>query len=941
MRAIVRVGLLALWLLAVGLAAGVEYKGRHYALSDPMPAHPGLEHVRLKNGLLLFLLKNTEPENRVFYALVEPVGSLVEEENERGLAHFLEHMAFNGTARFPGQAVRDFLERTGMKFGPDLNAYTSFTKTVYLLEVPAEGRELTGKAARVLADWAGRITFDPEEIEKERGVIIEEDRLAQKNLNGRLLRKIVPAYFGDTRYARRLPIGDMALVKRFKREDFLRFYRKWYRPGLQAVVAVGDADLNELKAELEAEMGALAPRTGPGIPDFPLPLDNGPVYQTITDPEMPAVVGLVTYKTPGLKIRTVGDFRAFLVDELMLRMISERLDELVHSADPPFLRASLQPSEQAGVRFLELSFVTEAAGYERGLKAAAGTLLAFAQKGFDETRLKRAKRELLRTLKEAYDKQNDTDSAVLRSDLIRSFLKGTPYTSAEWDYRAGKQLLEQITLDEVNAHARLFADAKNRIVLAIGPQAEAKALPDPGRMAEIFAAAGGEKAAGEAQPEAITALMEPPAPARVVEEGELHDLGFRWFVLENGARVWVKTTDFVADQVRFAAASLGGASLVPDEDYLEAVYADDMVSEAGVGRFDRVALDRFLAGKNVSLQVFIENETEGMEGSTDRADLETLLQLVHLYFVRPREDEAAARRVLERIAAQLENRKSHPDAVFMDKIRELKFGAHPRYTVPDAEAVRAVDVNRAFAIYKERFQNAADFGFVFVGDVDYERVKQLAARYLGTLPASGARERYRDHLPPLPREAKRVVVRKGIAPQALVYFSNYGELPELFDRRTRLALVTLTNVLELELTDVIREEVAGSYAPQALGGFVLLPRPRYDFGFVFTAAPDRVASLAGKAKELIEALAAEGPDRDRLEKAKAQTLRALEEDLKKNDFWRGFAVEYLILKIKKDPQGILRAADQVAALGADELKALARRLVEAGVPIEVYRLPER
>ncbi len=921
-------------------AQTVTFAGQGYGLDDPMPQDPALEVVRLENGLTLFLRRNTEPENRVAYALAERAGSLVEEEDERGLAHFLEHMAFNGTERFPGQAVRDFLEKTGMEFGADLNAYTAWTETVYTLEVPADDPDLMVGAARILADWAQRMAFDPEEIEKERGVIVEENRLRLKNLNGRLMNVIVPAYFGDSRYARRLPIGDMEVIGKVARDDFLRFYRRWYRPELQAVVAVGDAELAELRPQLERELGALEPLAGPELPRVPPPLGNGPVYRTFTDPEMPVVVGLVTFKAPHPPLKTVGDYRAWLIDTLFVSMTQRRFEEMLHREDAPFRQVQFQRNELAGVDFYELTVVTDPAGFERGLEAAAAELARIRTQGFSQEELALAKKDLERTLQEAYDKRDDTESTLLVQAIVKAYLYGEPFTSAAWDYQAGRQLLGSIGADEANARAALFADAANRIVLAIGPEQAASQLPDETRLEAIFASAEAAPAERRQEHAGIKRLMEPPAPAGVKAEGELVELGFRWFELANGVRVWVKPTDFVADQVHFSAVSWGGASLYPDEDYLEAVFAPELVSEGGVAGFDRVSLDRFLAGRNVELNIFVRDEIEGLSGSTDRADLETLLQLAYLYMAEPRQDEAAARRVIERLATQLENRLNQPDAVFLDAIRELKYGGHPRYRTPSAAEVRALDTARAFAIYRERFANAADFGFVFVGDVDYAQLKDLAARYLGALPAGRGREAFHDHLPPPPKEPKTVEVRKGLDERAMVWHAYVGEYAGLSELEARLTLDAIGHVLGLELLDVIREEAAGSYAPQPTTQLQLYPRPRYELGFVFTAAPERLEALTQRAAELLQSLADSGPSAQNLDKAKAQLARGLEEALKDNDFWVSVAQDYLVLGIKQRPERVLQAAELVQQLNAEDLRQLARTLLESGALLEVRLLPE-
>jgi len=937
-RTILRFTVALALLLGSALAQTVTFDGKTYGPDDPLPPDPDLQVLRLENGLTLFLLPNSEPENRVVYGLAVRAGSLVEEDDERGLAHFLEHMAFNGTERFPGQGVRDFLEKTGMKFGPDINAYTSWTETVFTLEVPADAEELLQKAAMVMADWAQRITFDPEEIEKERGVVVEEDRLRLKNLNGRLMEVIVPAYFGDSRYAQRLPIGDMEVIGRARREDFVDFYRRWYRPELMAVVAVGDADAQLLADQLQGELGPLAARGGPALPEVPPPLGNGPVYKVFSDPEMPVVVGLITFKAAPLRLKTVGDYRDGLERELFVAMVAERFQELLHSPGAPFQQVQFQRSELAGIDFYELTLVSSAETIEKAFKAAASELERIRSQGFDEAALERAKRDLTRRLEENYDKRNDTESALLRQGLVSSYLQGVPFTSAEWDYQVGRQLLATITLDRLEARGRLFGDAGNRIAVVLGPEQVKQQLPTENEVAAWFGSATAAPASDRRRA-TIERLMEPPAPAGVTAEGQVPELDLRWFSLENGVKVWVKLTDFVADEVLFEAASWGGASLLPDQDYLEAVFAPQLVAEAGLGEYDRVTLDRFLAGHNVSLQTSIDDETERLSGSTDADDLETLFQLVHLHFARTRQDEDAAQRVIDRIATTLENRRNHPDAVFIDAIQKLIYGDRPRYRVPAPEEVRALDPARAFEIYRQRFGNAADFGFVFVGDLDYDRLKELAARYLGSLPTRPKRERYRDRLPPLPADPKPLVINKGLEDQARVWRAHLGEQPLFFERKNRVAFAVLANLLQIDLIDTVREEASGSYAPQLLASYKLYPRPRFRLGFTFTASPDRLDGLVRQAEGLLAALAEKGPDGATLDKAKAQWARDWEDAQKDNGFWTRLLLEGYVLAYKPNPPGVRQAPAMAQALQPEDLQALARTLLAAPA-FEVRRLPE-
>ncbi len=472
-------GLMGTLLLGMGLALAqsVTFAGRVYHADDPLPADPSLQVTQLENGLALYLLRNGKPAGLVEYALALPVGSLSEADSELGLAHFLQHIAFTGTERFPARALRELLEETGMDFGPDLSAYTSWTETVYTLQAPIGDRELTRKAVMLLADWAQRISFDPEAIEKERKTVMDEERRRLESLDGRLLDIVVPLYFGDSYFARRLPSGDMKVIAGVERPELLSFYRRWYRPELMAVIAVGDADPGTLSMLLQGELEPLAPLSGPAPPRPPPPLHNGPAYGVFSDPDMPLVVGLLTFKAKPLQVRTVADFRDWLERELFVTMVSERLAKLLQRTPSPVQQVYFARSELAGVDFYEITLVTSADAVERAFRAAAEELNRICIHGFDPAALDSAKRALKRRLKEDLDARTSAGSAELRKSLIASYLNEVPFTPPRWNHQAGLQLLKGIVPDEVSARARLFAGAENRIAIVLGPEREKAGLP--------------------------------------------------------------------------------------------------------------------------------------------------------------------------------------------------------------------------------------------------------------------------------------------------------------------------------------------------------------------------------------------------------------------------------------------------------------------------------
>lgn len=640
-----------------------------------------------------FIRANTEPQDRAELWLAVNAGSILEDEDQLGLAHFLEHMMFNGTERFPGMGVVDYLETVGMEFGPDVNAYTSFDETVYTIQVPTGDAEIVDQGFQVLEDWAHAATLDPDEVEKERGVIIEEWRLDQQSAAGRIQEQTLPTVLGESRYSERLPIGDMDIIRSAPAETLRRFYENWYRPDLMAVVAVGDfEDLDQIEEMIQTHFSSMtAPEELLPRETFTTPNTDGTDYLVVTDPEETTSELQIWRRREVSPLHTGQDYRELLVRSLFYSILDERFRDLERKPDAPFLSVSSGFGNY--VRPLDVDAVfaqTEEGKITDGLDAVITELERVARHGFSASELERAKQDMLESYLRSYNERNNRDSAGLADEYIAYFLTGEASPGIEYEYELVQQLLDGITLDDVNAISSDLVADDNRVVILTAPEKDDLILPTEAELA----AAVEQAIAREIDPltEELVAgdLVESrPEPVAIVDERTLPDVGLTEITLENGVRVLLKQTDFKDDEVVFTGFSLGGSSLVSDDDFVNAASIVAVITESGVGNFGQSDLEKLLSGKSVSIVPYIRELTEGLEGGSSVKDLETLFQLIYLYATAPRADEDAFQVFQTQMRADLENRALSPNSALRDAIFESLYGDTVRAAISPWKRSRA------------------------------------------------------------------------------------------------------------------------------------------------------------------------------------------------------------------------------------------------------------
>ena len=904
----------------------------------PLPLWPMVKRGVLPNGLTWYVLPHKQPANRAALWLAVNAGSLQEDDDQQGLAHFVEHMAFNGTEHYAKQGIIDYLEKIGMEFGPDVNAYTSWDETVYQIQVPTDDATYLATGLAILRDWAGGVSFDPVEVDKERGVVLEEWRLG-KGAWDRLLQKQAGVIWGGTRYAMRLPIGKPEIITKAPRDTAVRFYRDWYRPDLMAVIVVGDVDPDAIVAEISKRFGDLAAPASPRPRPSGGALDRSGTKVSIeTDPEMPNISVDVQNLFPHRRESHASDYRKFVGDNLYHTMLRARLDQLGRKPGAPFVFAFSSTSDQT--REFE-SFSRGAIAKDGHIEETLDVLLTevarIERHGFTPGELERAKRAILAgTARSAaeWDKQEAYEYA---DELTRHFFEGELVIGRVAEDELARQIVPSLTLDEVNRLAQEWGGPETRAIVISAPEG-AKGLPTRDRVLALAKDVEGRTLEPWVEPEVPKTLMAAlPAAGTVTAETKLDDLGVVQWTLGNGARVIVKPTDFENDTVHFAARSPGGIALASDAIFPSARVATEAVGDAGLGAFSADQIEQFLQGKTVSLYPWIQEIAEGMTGNAATGDLETLLQLVHLRMTAPRRDpEAFAAWKLGRIAL-LERRDLMPEVGFQDLVQTTVTGNHKRRRPLTAADIAKVDLDSALAFYKDRFGDASDFVFVFTGNVDVAKLRPLVERYLASLPGSRGVEPYKDVGVKPPRGVVEKTVKRGVEPKAAVQIVFHGDQP--WSVQAERDVNALAGVLEMRLREILREDMGGVYGVGTYGWITRAPKQRRAFVVRFGCAPENVKALKQAVFTEIARLQKDGVDASYLDKVKETRRRSHEIDLRRNQYWLDELGE--AAQFGDDPRAALDFEAALASITSDRVRDSARTYLDRKRHVSVVMLPKK
>lgn len=908
------------------------------AARDTIPADPTVRTGRLPNGLRYYVRQNARPEQRVELRLVVNAGSVLEDDDQRGLAHFTEHMLFNGTRRFKKNDIISYLESIGVKFGADLNAYTGFDETVYILPVPTDKPELLQRSFEILEDWAGGALFDSTDVVNERGVVLEEWR-GGLGADTRVRDKQFPVIFKGSRYADRLPIGIPEVIRGANPAPLKRFYRDWYRPDNMAVVAVGDVDAARLEGLIRTHLGRL-PRPAQPLarPTPAVPPNDSALVTIATDPELQLGTVTVLYKHPARTLRTVADYRRSLVGQLYNHMLNERLTEFSRRPDAPFAAAG--SAYGSFVRATDV-YQLQAAAKEGALLPALAGVLTEARRvdehGFLDSELARAKAALLRSYERADAEREKTESATYAEEYVEQFLTGDGSPGIAWEYQQVQRLLPAIAVAEVNALARTWLTEQNRVVAIAAPSSDSATVPSEAAVLATFRQAHSASVSPYTEVVSDAALVAAVPPAgRVVAETTNRELGVTTWTLSNGVRVILKPTDFKADEVLMRAWSPGGSSLVRDDDLPSAMLATTVVERGGLGAFDATELGKKLAGKQARANTFVDALNEGLTGGGSTKDLETMFQLAYLRFTAPRRDSAAFMAFKAQIAPFFANRANSPEAAFSDTVMLTMAQHHPRAQPVTQALVDRASLDRAFTIYQDRFADASDFTFVFVGSFTLEAMRPLVEQWLATLPAQRRSETWRDVGIRAPDGVVEKTVRKGVEPKAssLVIFSG----PATFSPETRHTLRSLSEYLEMRLLDNLREALGGTYSVSVGADVSKRPRAEYSVSIQFGSSPTRADTLFRAVLAVIDSTKGGAIREEDVQKVREQQLRSWEVNLRENSYWLGNLAARE--ENGENPHGLLTYDQLIRGLSAAQLQAAAREYLHVSRYARFVLLPE-
>lgn len=908
----------------------------------PLPVDKNVRIGQLDNGLTYYIRHNKLPENRAEFYIAQKVGSILEEPQQRGLAHFLEHMAFNGTKNFPGDDKRlgviPWCETVGIKFGTNLNAYTSIDETVYnISNAPIDRTGVLDSCLLILHDWSNYILLKDDEIDKERGVIREEWRSRNSGML-RVYTDLLPTIYPGDKYADCMPIGSIDVINNFPYKDIRDYYHKWYRPDLQGIVIVGDINVDAVEAKLKAVFADVQKPVNPAERTYyPVADNKEPIVAIGTDKEVDDPSIEIYFKqdaTPDSEKNNVGYLASQYMTSMISSMLNARLSELVQSANPPFTRASSYYSDFFVAKTKE-AFALSASSKADGIETALKTLLQETERarrfGFTESEYARARANYLQSLESAYNEREKTKHGSYVREYVQNFLNGEPIPGIEAEYAMMNQLAPNIPLQAMNMVMQQLVPDSNQVVIIAGPAKEGLKYPTKEEVINLLK--GMKDLDLQAYVDKVSdepLMKEAPKGGKIISEKEGDIYGSTKLVLSNGVTVYVKKTDFKADEIRMKGTSLGGKSIFPDKDALNFAVMDNVIAVGGLGNFSQVDLTKVLAGKKVSVNAGLGATTENVFGTCSPKDFETMMQLTYLTFTAPRKDTEAFESFKNRMKAQLESAQANPLSSINDSLQKAMYNNHPRVVMMKPEMVDQIDYDHILEMYNDRFKDASDFTFYFVGNIDLETAKPLIAEYLGALPAINRKETFKD---------TKMNIRKGVykneytkeqqTPTATIVFLYSGKAP--YTLKNDILLSFATQVLDMVYTEEVREKEGGTYGVNCFGDLQKYPKEQLLLQIVFQTDPAKKDKLAGIVVDELKKLTAEGPSDVHLQKVKEYMLKKYADNQKENGYWMNNLNDYFYYGMDMT-EGY---TDIVNSITAKDIQKFVSDLLKQGNEIEV------
>ncbi|GAB5525003.1 MAG: insulinase family protein [Roseivirga sp.] len=911
--------------------------------NQELPVNPDVKIGKLDNGFTYYIHANPKPENRVEFRLAVNAGSILEDEDQLGLAHFTEHMLFNGTENFKKNELIDFLQKMGLEFGGDLNAYTSFDETVYILPIPLEDPENLDKALRVLSDWSHKASMEDEEINKERGVVLEEWRLG-RGAGQRMREATWPIAFKGSLYAERLPIGTEKSLENFKTKAIKRFYKDWYRPDLMALVAVGDFDAEEMEAKIKEYFSDWKMPKKPRervyteFPDF-----KETRVAIATDAEATGNSISVNFMTPGKQEpkADMESFRKSLVRGLFSQMINQRLDEKRQAQNPPFLfsYSGYGSSLPRNKNEYTIGVNVKDGEFAGGLKAAVTENERVRRYGFTAGELERVKAAYLNSYDRAAKEADKRESWRIVNSYVGHFLRNSSIMSPQQRLDLATSMLPGIKVEEINTLIKGWMGDQGQYIVVNAKEENKGDIPSEEAIKAILRDVRNDDSIKPYAEKAIATslLAKTPAKGKVTSEETNTTTGITKMTLSNGATVYAKSTDFKNDELRMTAFSEGGHSLYSDEDFYAASYGAQIVGSSGLGDMSAIDMRKFMTGKTANVRTYVGAYEEGMSGFSSLKDMETFFQLVYKNFTDVRRDEEAFESWRSRTKNQLANFMSSPDLSYQIELQKILTDNHPRGVgFPSSEDLDNLNLDRSLEIYKERFADAGDFTFVFVGNIDMATFKPMVETYIGSLPGINSNEQAKDLKIRPPRGQINENIYAGVDKKSSVSITLSGDYD--YDLQDNANMSAAASILTNKMIETLREEMGGVYGAGARASTSKEPWESFNFSISFPCDPDNVDALVEAAMaELEKVKAGDFTDED-LEKVLSARVNNFDEQIKNNGYWERMIGAYL--KSDLDLEEILKANERNKAITKEQIVAVVNKYLTKENMIKVVKLPE-
>ncbi|MGH2664458.1 M16 family metallopeptidase [Flavobacterium sp.] len=895
--------------------------------SNAIPFDASVKTGKLKNGLTYYIRKNAKPENKVDLRLVINAGSILEDDDQQGLAHFMEHMNFNGTKRFPKNKLVDYLQSIGVKFGQHLNAYTSFDETVYFLPIPSDSPEKLENGFNIIEDWAFNANLTPEEIDKERGVVLEEYRLGL-GADKRMSDKYMPKVLYNSHYADRLPIGKKEILEKFKYDKIIKFYKDWYRPDLMSVIVVGDINVAEMEKKIQEHFGNYEnPKNERPRKIYEVPSHKETFVCIESDKEASDAQVQLLYKDKGLpkKEITLGDYRDGLVENLFSTMLNNRLEEFTHKPMPPFVYGfSYHGGTWARTKEAYQSFaMVEENKQVDALKVLVTENERIKKFGFTQGELDRAKLEIMSRLEKSFNDREKTNSENFVGEYQSYFLEGIPAPGIAWEFETSKKMFSGINLKDVNGIIGKFITEDNRVVVITGPEKEGLKKITKEEVLKALKVNAAEITEYK-ETEIAKSLLRKELKSGSIVKKELDDkIGATTLFLSNGAKVTYKKTDFKNDEILMEGISFGGINLYSNEEAKKVQFANGGLIEAGFSGLKQNDIDKFMSGKIARVNPYIGSITEGVRGSTTPKDLEYLFQMTNAYISDLNFDKEAYETYKQKQSAFFKNLGSQPGFFFQQELYGYLQKDNPRFIgmIPTDKIWAETDYQLAYDKYKERFANAGDFEFFFVGNIDDKKIEEYAVKYIASLPSNNAKEKAVDLGYRLLKGDLKKVVNKGADPKSNVTIMYYGDA--VYSPKEAMALQALGEVLTIKLIEELRENESGVYGISARGSMNKVPNGAYNFTIGFPCGPENAEKLSASALRVLQQIIEKGPEEKDLAKYKEAELLDLKKNSKENRFWLSNFTRSFINEESADE--VLQSEEKINAVSIKDIQEVAKK----------------